>query len=134
MSTTGTDADWVVKVIDVYPFGNTESSEYEMLVRGDIMRGKFRNSFSDPEPFIPETITKVSFSLPDINHTFKKGHRIMVQIQSSWFPMFDRNPQQFMNINQADKKDFKKKEHRIYHCSKYPSRITLFGNKQKDNL
>ena len=114
-----TDADFVVKIIDVFPddfsypkdaISNGENypmGGYQMLVRGEIMRGKFRNSFEKPEPFEPGVKTKVSFELPDVAHTFKKGHRLMIQIQSSWFPLADRNPQTFTNIYTADEKDFK---------------------------
>ena len=77
---------------------------YQMLVRGEIMRGKYRNSFEKPEPFVPNEITKVSFEIPDLAHQFKKGHRIMIQIQNSWFPLVDINPQTFLNIYEADKK------------------------------
>ena len=113
-----TDADFVVKIIDVFPddfsypkdaVSNNENypmGGYQMLVRGEIMRGKFRNSFEKPEPFVPGEKTKVSFELPDVAHTFKKGHRLMIQIQSSWFPLADRNPQTFTNIYTADEKDF----------------------------
>ena len=87
---------------------------YQMLVRGEIMRGKFRESFEKPSPFIPNKPTLVKFTLPDIAHTFKKGHKIMVQIQSSWFPLVDRNPQQFMDIYKATNKDFKKATIRVY--------------------
>lgn len=117
---SSTDADFVVKLIDEFPenfaysasgVGNNEAypmGGYQMLVRGEIMRGKYRNSFSKPQAFKPHVPTKVKFELPDVAHTFKKGHRLMIQIQSSWFPLADRNPQQFMNIYQADTKDFKK--------------------------
>jgi uncharacterized protein len=120
---SSTDADFVVKVIDVFPqdFKYDVSSKskgttpndyimggYQMLVRGEIMRGKFRKSFSTPSAFTPNTTEQVSFNLPDVAHTFKKGHKIMIQIQSSWFPLMDRNPQQFMDIYKADDKDFKK--------------------------
>ena len=90
-------------------------SGYQQLVRGEIMRGKYRNSFEKPEAFVPNKPTAVKFTLPDIAHTFKKGHRMMIQIQSSWFPLVDRNPQQFMNIYQAKDSDFKKATIRIYH-------------------
>lgn len=124
VSTTGTDADYVVKLIDVYPEDAENPSPnpngilmggYEMLVRGEILRGKYRNSFEKPEPFVPGAITKVNYALPDVAHTFKKGHRIMIQIQNSWFPLADRNPQKFMDIYQAEPKDFQKATHRIYH-------------------
>ena len=123
VSTTGTDADYVVKLIDVYPedaVAPKNSPEvlmggYQMLLRGEIMRGKFRNSFEKPEPFVPGEVTTVKYAMPDVAHTFKKGHRIMVQVQNSWFPLADRNPQKFMDIYTAEDKDFQKATHRIYH-------------------
>jgi putative CocE/NonD family hydrolase len=121
-STTGTDADFIVKIIDVFPdnFENKKPTEhvmngYQMLVRGEVMRGKFRNSFEKPEAFVPGKATQVKFTLPDIAHQFKKGHRMMIQIQSTWFPLVDRNPQQFMNIYEAKDSDFKKATIKIYH-------------------
>lgn len=141
VSITGTDADFVVKVIDVFPDdfkypGSVQNTSrntsgaypmdgYQMLVRGEIMRGKFRNSFETPTPFKPGKIETVKFDLPDIAHTFKKGHRLMIQIQSSWFPLADRNPQQFMNIYEATEADFKKATIRIYHDAANPSTIYL---------
>ena len=111
---SATDADFVVKIIDVFPDGFSYAdslylapqaptsralmSGYQMLVRGEIMRGKYRESFRSPIPFIPGEVTKVSFTLPDVSHTFLPGHRLMFQIQSSWFPLADRNPQTFCNI------------------------------------
>lgn len=132
VSVSGTDADFVVKVIDVYP-DSAESQQgrlskmggYQMLVRGDIMRGKYRNSFEKPEPFTPGEIINVKFILPDINHTFLKGHKIMVHVQSSWFPLFDMNPQKFTNIYSAKPEDFQKSTIRIYNSSKYPSSIKV---------
>jgi hypothetical protein len=127
VSTSGTDSDWIVKLIDVFPSDseNSEMADYQMLVRAEIMRGKFRNSLELPEPFVPNEITKVSFTLNDAHHTFLKGHKIMVQIQSSWFPLFDRNPQTFCNIFEAEEKDFKKANQRVYHSEEYPSKIVL---------
>jgi hypothetical protein len=130
VSTTGTDADWIVKLIDVFPADSASSdtvvySEYQMLVRGNILRGKFRENLETPEPFTPGEITKIKFDLLDINHTFKKGHKIMVQIQSSWFPLFDRNPQKFVDIYEAEENDFQKATHRVYFSKEYPSRIIL---------
>jgi len=90
-------------------------SGYQMLVRGEVMRGKFRNSLEKPEPFVPNKPTQVKYTLPDIAHTFKKGHRLMVQVQSSWFPLVDRNPQIFTDIYHAKKSDFRKADIRIYH-------------------
>ena len=138
---TGTDADFVVKLIDVFPNdfrysddvpqpnrsvgGSYPMAGYQMLVRGEVMRGRFRNSFEKPEAFTPNKVEQVRFYLPDIAHTFKKGHKIMVQIQSSWFPLVDRNPQQFVNIYEANDNDFKKATIKIYHDSKYPSGIIV---------
>jgi putative CocE/NonD family hydrolase len=122
ISITGTDADFVVKVIDQFPdrftYGKDDDhvmSGYQMLVRGEVFRGRYRNSFEKPEAFVPGKVTKVKFELPDVAHTFKKGHRLMVQIQSSWFPLVDRNPQKFVNIYQASEKDFQKADIRVYH-------------------
>lgn len=128
---SSTDADFVVKLIDVFPDefsypgsapaarrstgGDYPMGGYEMLVRGEIMRGKYRKSFEKPEPFIPNKITQVKYELPDVAHTFRKGHRIMIQIQSSWFPLADRNPQKFMNIYKAEPSDYQKGTIRIYH-------------------
>jgi uncharacterized protein len=134
VSTTGTDADWVVKLIDQFPDTasqrglnqrDIEVGGYQMLVRGDIFRGKYRNSYEHPEPFIPGEVTRVKFILPDLYHTFQKGHQIMVQIQSSWFPLFDRNPQTFTNIYECDEDDFQKATHRIYHSAEYPTNLKL---------
>ncbi len=132
VSTTGTDADWVVKLIDVYPdtfkLARDEKSTvpmqgYQQLVRGEIMRGKFRNSYSSPQPFIPNKITRVRVPMQDVFHTFLPGHRLMVQIQSSWFPLFDRNPQTFIDIYHAKDDDFKIAFQRVYHSEEYPSGI-----------
>jgi putative CocE/NonD family hydrolase len=130
VSTTGTDADWVVKVIDVYPDSaknnqftakDTYMSHYEQMVRSEEMRGKYRNSFEKPEPFVPGKITPVNFELQDILHTFKKGHKIMVQVQSSSFPLIDRNPQVFEDIMKAKDTDFKKATHKVYTSKEHPS-------------
>jgi len=134
VSTTGTDADYVVKLIDVYPEDepsptpnpkNLVMGGYQMLVRAEIMRGKYRNSFEKPEAMVPGQITKVNYTLPDVAHTFKKGHRIMVQLQNSWFPLADRNPQQFMDIYEAEAGDFQKATHRIFHDVHNSSAITV---------
>lgn len=134
VSTTGTDADYVVKLIDVYPEDalatepnpkNIIMGGYQMLVRGEVMRGKFRNSFEKPEPFTPGQITKVNYSIPDVAHTFKKGHRIMIQVQNSWFPLVDRNPQVFTDIYHASDSDFKKATHRIYHDTNNASAVSV---------
>lgn len=133
VSTSGTDADYVLKLIDVFPEDAPAAAVnpkaimggYQMLVRGEIMRGKFRNSFEKPEPFVPGEVTRVNYTLPDVAHTFKKGHRIMIQVQHSWFPIADRNPQQFMDIYHADDKDFQKATHRIYHDQTNTSSLTV---------
>jgi predicted acyl esterase len=123
-----------VKVIDVYPDDAPDNvpnpagvrmGGYQMLVRGEAMRGKFRSSFERPEPFIPNEITKVRFELQDVNHTFLKGHKIMVQVHSTWFPLFDRNPQKFVDIYNATEDDFQKAFHRIYRSSEHASHITV---------
>ncbi|MDQ6845235.1 MAG: CocE/NonD family hydrolase, partial [Bacteroidota bacterium] len=140
-SISTTDADFVVKLIDVFPenmgynqvniYAENDPDKiypmggYQMLVRAEIMRGKFRNSFSKPEPFVPGEITEVKWELPDVAHTFLKGHRIMIQIQSSWFPLADRNPQKFLDIYNADAKDFQKATVHIYHDAQHPSKIIL---------
>lgn len=132
VSTSGTDSDFIVKIIDCYPDDEPDPSPnpnkvemggYQQLVRGDIMRGKYRNSFENPEPFVPNEVTNIKFKLQDVFHTFKAGHKIMIQIQSSWFPLFDRNPQRFINIYEGDDSDFQKAEIRIYHTNEYPSSI-----------
>ncbi|MDB5203829.1 MAG: CocE/NonD family hydrolase [Ferruginibacter sp.] len=132
-----TDADFVVKLIDVFPddFSYPENSlnngkaypmgGYQMLVRGEIMRGKYRNSFETPVAFVPNKPTHVKFELPDVAHTFKKGHRLMIQVQSSWFPLADRNPQKFVNIYTADEKDFQKANIRIYNDPANATRFVL---------
>jgi len=134
VSTSGTDSDWIVKLIDVYPdtfkyenpdFTDEKMGGYQRLIRAEIMRGKFRNSLARPQPMIPGKITEIELELRDIYHTFKKGHRIMVQIQSSWFPLFDRNPQKFVNIYKAKEEDFQKAVQRVYHTETYQTHITV---------
>jgi hypothetical protein len=131
VSTTGTDSDFVVKLIDVYPDNEPENGKgvrmagFQQLVRGEAFRGKFRESFSDPKPFAPGEIAKIRYTMPDIFHAFRKGHRIMVQVQSSWFPLVDRNPQQFEDIYQAKPEDFIKATERIYRSKINPSFIIL---------
>jgi len=148
VSTSGTDSDWVVKLIDVYPTDYPDSKldetkredrskrtdvpppsftmgGYEQLVRGEPFRGKFRHSFEKPEPFAPGKVEQVDFTMPDVNHTFRRGHRIMVQIQSSWFPLTDRNPQTFVNIPDAKPSDFVKATERLYHTKAEASGIVV---------
>lgn len=121
-STTGTDADFIVKVIDVAP----DSVNTQRLVRAEVLRGRFRNSLSKPEPFRPGEVTAVNLTLPDVMHTFGRGHRLMVQVQHSWFPLVDRNPQNYpTNTGTADVGDFRKATMRLYHDAAHPSRVTL---------
>lgn len=136
VSTTGTDADFIVKLIDVYPddFPDVAADDtyldvpmggYQMMVRGEVFRAKFRNSFEDPEPLTPGAVTEVSFAAPDIFYTFKAGHRIMVQVQSTWFPLVDRNPQTFTDIYSATEDAFQAATHRVYRSAQYPSNLTI---------
>src|SRR5579883_418909 len=134
VSTSGTDSDFVVKLIDVYPNDYPDPDPnpkgvymggYQQLVRGEPFRGKFRNSLSKPEPFTPGKPEKIEFWMPDVFHTFRTGHRIMVQIQSSWFPLVDRNPQQFLDIPNARPSDFKKAVERVYRGGADGSRLNV---------
>ncbi|MDB5234375.1 MAG: X-Pro dipeptidyl-peptidase [Hymenobacter sp.] len=119
VSTSGTDADFIVKVIDEDPSGT------QRLVRAEVMRGRFRNNFSKPEAFVPNQPTEVKYELPDVLHTFQKGHRMMVQVQSTWFPLVDRNPQTFVPIATAEARDFQKATIRIYHDDAHASAIRV---------
>jgi putative CocE/NonD family hydrolase len=125
VATTGTDADWIVKVIDVHPSDVDETnknmqdhlklSNYHLMVRSEVMRGKFRNSFTHPEPFVPNKKTAVNIKLQDVHHTFKKGHKLQIQVQSTWFPLIDMNPQSFVdNIFKAEEDDFKTQTHTVF--------------------
>jgi putative CocE/NonD family hydrolase len=123
VSTSGTDSDFIVKLIDVYPYNAPDNEPnptgmkmggYQMLVRGEPMRARFRNSYEKPEAMTPNKAEKVEYVMPDVNHTFMKGHRVMVQVQSSWFPLVDRNPQKFVNIYTAKESDFQRATQRIY--------------------
>jgi putative CocE/NonD family hydrolase len=142
VSTTGTDADWVVKLIDVYPqdYPNGEEQRqrgrdvpppllamggFQQLVRGNPLRGKFRHSFEKPEPFTPGKVEEISYDLGNVNHTFRRGHRIMVQVQSSWFPLVDLNPQTFVSIPKAKPEDFRKATQRVYHSAEAPSGLQV---------
>jgi putative CocE/NonD family hydrolase len=129
-STSGTDSDWIVKLIDVHPadapdFGDVKMGGYQMLLGVEIMRGKYRNSLSSPAPMVPDEVTPISFYLWDKFHTFKKGHKIMVQIQSTWFPAFDRNPQVFTNIYAAKKGDYIKATQKIFRSADSPTHLVL---------
>jgi putative CocE/NonD family hydrolase len=134
VSTTGTDSDWVVKLIDVYSgdFPNPDPNPagiqmggYQQLVRGEAMRGKFRNSFEKPEPFEPGQPTAIKYVMPDVYHAFRRGHRIMLHIQSSWFPLVDRNPQKFCDIYHASEADFQRATQRIYRPAENGSQIRV---------
>ncbi len=144
VSTSGTDGDWVVKLIDVYPPDFPEPAEpekrdpvkevaapaepmggYQQLVRGGPLRAKFRRSFEKPEPMAPGKAEPIDFTLPDVNHTFRRGHRVMVQVQSSWFPLVDRNPQVFLRIPEAKPEDFRAATQRVYRAGAQASGITL---------
>ena len=134
VSTTGTDADWIVKLIDVYPGDapdndpnpqNIRMGDFQMLVGADVFRGKYRNSYKNPEPFIPNEVAEIKYDLRDKYHRFLKGHRIMVQVQSSWFPVIDRNPQKFVDIYHAVESDFQKATHRVFRSVEFPSHLIL---------
>jgi putative CocE/NonD family hydrolase len=132
VSTTGTDSDWIIKLIDVYPndhpgtgAGNVPLGGYQQLVRGDVMRGKYRNSLSAPEPFEPGRSTPLNFRLNDVAHTFRTGHKLMIQVQSTWFPLVDRNPQKFIDIPTAQESDFQKTTQRVYRSPERPSHLEL---------
>lgn len=140
-SITSTDADFVVKIIDVFPdilsynnvdiYAESDATKdypmggYQMLVRAEVFRGRYRKSFENPSAFTPGKVEEVKFELPSIAHTFKKGHRLMIQVQSSWFPLVDRNPQQFVDIYHCNEKDFIKSDIKIFHNKKYASKIIL---------
>ncbi len=128
-STTASDADWIVKLIDVYPAQDKDNllmSQFQLPVAMEVFRGRFRKSFSNPSPLIPNKPEEFVINLHDINHVFKKGHRLMIQIQSSWFPLIDRNPQKYVpNIFAAKETDFIKATHTIYFTKQYPTHIEL---------
>nr|QEO74562.1 hypothetical protein [uncultured bacterium] len=128
-STTGTDSDWVVKLIDVYPDASPAGGKtdgYQLMVVGEIFRGRFRESLETPKPLVPGEVNEYSFNLHGSNYCFKKGHRLMVQVQSTWFPLYDRNPQTFVeNIFKAEPSDYRAATQRVYQSARYPSRVTL---------
>jgi putative CocE/NonD family hydrolase len=128
-STSGTDADWIVKLIDVYPVIYQQSlsmSGYQLPVAMEVFRGRFQKSFSKPQPLVAGKPSEFVIDLHDINHTFKKGHHLMIQIQSTWFPLIDRNPQKFVpNIFEANESDYIKANQRVYFSAKYPTYIEL---------
>ncbi len=134
VSSSGSDADWVVKLIDVYPPDapdndpnpqNVRMGGFQMMLAGDVFRAKFRESYKSPKPLVPDEVTPIEFDLLDKHHTFLAGHKIMVQIQSSWFPLIDRNPQKFVNIFEAVGSDFQKATNRVYRSPRFASHIKL---------
>jgi putative CocE/NonD family hydrolase len=142
VATSGTDSDFVVKLIDVYPSDYPNPGEpsngkrilgdppilmggYEQLLRGEPMRAKFRNGWEKPEAMTPGAVEKLAFTMPDVNHTFRRGHRIMVQVQSSWFPLVDRNPQTFTDIPTAKPEDFRKATEQVHHSKDAPSAVEV---------
>ncbi len=128
-STSGTDSDWIVKLIDVYPEkyqSDPEMSGYQLMIAGDVLRGRYRNSFEKPEPIPTNSVQKYKIGFPANDHTFKKGHRIMIQVQSTWFPVIDRNPQKFVpNIFLAKETDFQKATQRVFRSGKNASYVAL---------
>ena len=128
-STTGTDADWIVKLIDVYPEDYPQDwnlAGFQLMVSSEVFRGRYRNSFEKPEPIEANKVLPYKWSLLTQNYTFKKGHRIMVQVQSTWFPIIDRNPQTFVsNIFEAREGDFKPATHRVYRSNEYSSCVDV---------
>lgn len=141
VSTTGTDADFIVKLIDVFPDNAQPIADqdidpplggFQMLVRGEVFRGRYRNNFEKPEAFEPGKVSELKFELPGVGHTFKKGHRLMIQVQSSWFPLVDRNPQKFVDIYNCKPEDFQKATHRIYRDKKHPSGVRVLVLDESD--
>jgi predicted acyl esterase len=128
-STSGTDADWVVKLIDVYPdevAGQPEMGGYQLPISMDILRGRYRESLSEAKAIAPNEPLEYKWALPTVNHVFLPGHRVMVQVQSSWFPLYDRNPQTFVpNIFFAKPEDYKKATERVYHSARQASYVEL---------
>lgn len=124
-STSGTDGDWVVKLIDVYP-ADSKPANYQLMVVGEIFRGRFRRSFEKPEAITPNAVNEYTIDLHGNDYAFLKGHRIMVEVQSSWFPLYDRNPQKFIpNIFLAQKTDFQTATQKIFHSAKYPTNLSV---------
>ncbi len=128
-STTGSDADWIVKLIDVYPESYPEKWDlagYQLMVSNEVFRGRYRNGIEKPSAIVPGKVEEYAFSLHTQNYTFRKGHRIMVQVQSTWFPLIDRNPQTYTKtIFEARDQDFTKATHRVYRSARYPSRVDV---------
>jgi putative CocE/NonD family hydrolase len=126
--TTGTDADWVVKLIDVYPDDAPRfvMSGFQLMVSGDIFRGRYRQDYEEARPVTPDQVLEYTMPLPHTNHTFLPGHRLMVQVQSTWFPLYDRNPQTFVsNIMSAPASAYKPQRHRVHHSAEHATYIQL---------
>jgi len=128
-STSGTDSDWILKLIDVYPEDypkDTKLSGYQLMIANEVLRGKFRKSFETPEALVPNQVTEFVVDLHSNDHSFLKGHKIMVQVQSTWFPVIDRNPQKFVeNIFTAAATDYQRATQRVYRSKAYPSHVKL---------
>jgi len=127
-STTGTDADWIVKLIDAYPeTPGDPMSGYQLMVMGDVLRGRFRNSFERPEAIEPNVVTPYTLDLHSVDYRFLAGHRIVVQVQSTWFPLIDRNPQTFVpSIFEAGRRDYQAATMRVYQTAAHPTHLELF--------
>ena len=125
-STSGTDSDWIVKLIDLYPSDDPKLANYELMVADEIFRGRYLKSFEKAEPLTPNAVNKFAIDLRGNDHTFKKGHRIMVEVQSTWFPLYNRNPQKFVpNILKAEPGDYQSATQKIYRSAKFPSHINV---------
>jgi uncharacterized protein len=128
-ATSGTDSDWIVKVIDVYPDkydADATMGGYQLMIAGDVVRGRYHKSIERPAPLVPDAVVKYEIPFPANDHVFKKGHRIMVQVQSTWFPVIDRNPQRFVpNIFTASDADFRRATQRIYRGGQRASHVVL---------
>ena len=125
-STTGTDSDWIAKLIDVYPEDDAKLPGYQLMIAGDVFRGRFRKSFENPEPILPDRVEEYTIDLHWNDHTFKKNHKIMVQVQSTWFPLIDRNPQTFVpNIFKAEAKDFRSATQRVFRSPGHATHLEL---------
>jgi uncharacterized protein len=128
VSTTGTDSDFIVKLIDVFPDSSEAAAQpgFQMMVRSEVFRGRYRNSFEKPEPFVPGQPSRIKMELLDVLHRFQKGHHLMIHIQSTWFPLVDRNPQKFVpNIYTAKPEDYQKATQRVYRSPEHPTSIRL---------
>jgi len=131
VSTSGTASDFVVKLIDVFPSKGSMTDDrqmigYQMMVRSEVIRGRFRNGYEKPEPFVPNEPTRVVLELQDILHTFRKGHRLMIQVQSTWFPLIDRNPQVYLeNMFEAEAEDYTRATQRLYHSDTHASQLRM---------